>query len=115
MDINDVSHRLYETFRQARSAKGIPQEALAQELHVSQPRVAEMEARLRDGRLTKQTALIFQTAAALGLVPMFIPAEAADRVAAVVQDAQAEAVRSTWDEVFIDLGAEDESSLAPAP
>ncbi|MGE7156022.1 helix-turn-helix domain-containing protein [Methylorubrum rhodesianum] len=113
MDVTEITRQIHDTIRNARTAKGMPQEALAQSLGIPQPRIAELEARLRDGRPTKQVSLLLQAAAAVGLVPMFVPEEAVHAVKAAVEAAQMEPLPSVWDEVFVDLSEDHEENEQP--
>jgi|GEM_PF-1752330 len=112
MDMDDVAYGLYQDFRKARMARGLQQEALARDLGVAQPRIAELEARLRDGKLTKQMQLFLRAAAAMGLVPVLVPAEVAEATRTTDLGPM---VRSTWDEVFVDLAGDDEDEVEAAP
>lgn len=115
MDIADVSREIHDTIRGARTARGMAQETLAQALNVPQSRIAEFESRLRNGRPTKQVSMLLQAAAALGLVPMFVPEDAADEVKAIIEARQSTSLPSVWDEVFIDLSGDDEITPGFAP
>lgn len=115
MDVANVSRDIHDTLKGARTASGMAQEALALALGVTQPRVAEFEARLRDGRPTKQVMMLLEAAAALGLVPMFVPKDAADAVRAVIEEKRSPAIRSVWDEVFVDLGDDTDTDPVFAP
>jgi transcriptional regulator with XRE-family HTH domain len=108
MDIADVSRELHDTIRGARTAKGMTQETLAMALGVTQSRIAELETRLRDGRPTKQVSMLMQAAAAVGLVPMFVPVDAADEIKALIEHMQSPPPASVWDEAFLDLSGDDE-------
>lgn len=109
------------TLRAARKDKGLTQGQLAKRLGREQGRVSELETDLIRGRLGKdRLTLLVEMCHALDLVPVLLPrSEAVTRAQAEIHARASQSPgshpvgvgpppRSTFDELFIDLGEEEE-------
>ncbi len=115
---NDIFQQLGGALKAARRSRGLTQEQLAKRLGREQGRVSELETDLVRGRLGKdRLTLLAEICDALDLVPVLVPRAQAGTQAGKdlhVHGSWAHqthiAPRSTFDEVFVDLGDEDEES-----
>lgn len=100
--------------RNWRSKKGLSQPALAQRLGRNRARISELERDLANERWGRDRLTLFaETCDALDLVPVLVPRGRATEILRLVEGAEGSAdfhrpVRSAFDELFVDLGDEDE-------
>lgn len=106
---------LGEALRTARKTKGLTQSQLAKRLGREQGRVSELETDLARGRMGKdRLTLLVEMCDALDLVPVLLPrAEALSRTQVSPAPGSPPlsahvAPRSAFDELFIDLGEDEE-------
>lgn len=115
---NDIFPQLGGALKAARRSRGLTQDQLAKRLGREQGRVSELETDLTRGRLGKdRLTLLVEICDALDLVPVLIPRSQVGTQAGKPPPAQGSwahqthiTPRSTFDEVFVDLGDEDEES-----
>jgi transcriptional regulator with XRE-family HTH domain len=97
-----------------RSKKGLSQPALAQRLGRNRARISELERDLANERWGRDRLTLFaETCDALDLVPVLVPRGRAAEILRLVEGAEGKTdfqrpVRSAFDELFVDLGDEDE-------
>ncbi|GGL18134.1 helix-turn-helix domain-containing protein [Caulobacter rhizosphaerae] len=117
----DIFQTLGKAVKTARHAKGLTQEQLAKRLGREQGRVSELETDLTRGRLGKdRLTLLAEICDALDLVPVLVPRDQARAVASLHAGGDKDAsktgphphahglARSTFDELFVDLGDDEE-------
>lgn len=117
----DIFQTLGEAVKTARRAKGLTQEQLARRLGREQGRVSELETDLTRGRLGKdRLTLLAEICDALDLVPVLVPRDQVHAIASLQVGGDKDASqaaghphahgppRSTFDELFIDLGDDEE-------
>lgn len=117
---NDIFQQLGGALKAARHDKGLTQGQLAKRLGREQGRVSELETDLVRGRLGKdRLTLLAEICDALDLVPVLVPRAQAGALSSALAGAAPHlqgawpshahvAPRSTFDEVFVDLGDDDE-------
>lgn len=113
---NDIFPQLGGALKAARRSRGMTQDQLAKRLGREQGRVSELETDLVRGRLGKdRLTLLAEICDALDLVPVLVPRSQVGSQAGKdphVQGSWAQQTRvtprSTFDEVFVDLGDDDE-------
>nr|WP_047168060.1 helix-turn-helix transcriptional regulator [Sphingomonas sp. Y57] len=99
--------------RQIRARRGINQSGLAQRLGRNQARISELERDLSGNRLGRdRLTLLVEVCDTLDLVPILVPRARADAVLQALDQPTGNGrfqtpQRSTFDEVFVDLGADD--------
>jgi hypothetical protein len=100
-----------------RKARGLSQRAMAERVQRGPARIAEMEADLLQGRTHRdRLTLLLEMCDSLDLVPMLVPRAQAREVEALLGLGQAEtgalaspgAAPRVFDEVFVDLGGDDD-------
>lgn len=111
MSIREVSADIYAQLKAAQDGQHVTQRSLAHDLGVPQPRLSEMEGRIKSGEVTKQMELLLLAADRLGLVPMLVPKDVVPAVKTVIQDysvSQRIGRRSQFDQIWGEV-AEEES------
>ncbi|MGC6330323.1 helix-turn-helix transcriptional regulator [Rhizorhabdus sp. FW153] len=104
-----------EQLRRLRVERGWSQPALAERLGRSRPRISELERDLASNRLGRDRLTLFADICdALDVVPVLVPRARAEEVLHLVGtstsgDRRAGPVRSSFDELFVDLGDEEEA------
>lgn len=89
--------------------------ALASQMGIPQPRLSELEGRMRNGNVSKQLELLLATAETLGLVAVLVPQGAVEHVKGAIDDyeiAQRIGRRSQFDEIYDEV-AEEEAQPVP--
>ena len=115
---NDIFQQLGGALKAARRSRGLTQDQLARRLGREQGRVSELETDLTRGRLGKdRLTLLAEICDALDLVPVLVPRSQVGAQPGKPPPVQGSwthhthiAPRSTFDELFVDLGDEDEES-----
>jgi transcriptional regulator with XRE-family HTH domain len=93
----------------------ISQKELAQRLNIPQPRISELETKLKSGNMTEQLKLIADLGEQLGLSLMMVPDELVPDVHSKIQDYDIEqefGSKSIFDQIFDEV-AEYEGSPVP--
>jgi hypothetical protein len=100
---------------EGRKAKGLSQREVARRVQRSPTRVAELEADLLKERSHRdRLALVIDLCDTLDLIPMLVPRSRAGEVDRLLGRGNADApavagvARQVFDEVFVDLGEDDE-------
>uniref|UniRef100_B0T5I3 Transcriptional regulator, XRE family n=1 Tax=Caulobacter sp. (strain K31) TaxID=366602 RepID=B0T5I3_CAUSK len=121
---SDIFQQLGGALKAARRTKGLTQGQLAKRLGREQGRVSELETDLVRGRLGKdRLTLLAEICDALDLVPVLMPRAQASAMIGLQPGRDANALahgsgsqhahgppRSTFEELFVDLGDEDEEN-----
>lgn len=105
---------IYDRVRKARTQRHLSQNDLARKLNLPQPRISELETRLKSGNMTEQFKLVADLAEQLGLSLMMIPNEIVPDVQSKIQDFDIEqqfGSKSVFDQIFDDV-TEYEASAA---
>lgn len=105
-----------EQLRALRAERGWSQPALAERLGRNRARISELERDLASNRLGRDRLTLFaEICDALDVVPVLVPRARAAEVRQLVGkstmgDVRTVPVRSSFDELFIDLGDEEETA-----
>lgn len=97
---------IYERVRKARTQRHLSQKDLARKLNLPQPRISELETKLKSGNMTEQFKLVADLAEQLGLSLMMIPNEIVADVQSKIQDFDIEqqfGSKSIFDQIFDDV------------
>jgi len=99
--------------QRARRDRGLTQPQVASRVGRDPARISELERDLRRGRLGRdRLTLVAEICDALDLIPVLVPAAQAARFRALAWPSPEIGAlplpRSTFDDVFVDLGGEDE-------
>lgn len=109
----DTFRILGDQLRGWRERRRLTQPALAQRLGRDRARISELERDLRSGRWGRDRLTLFAEACdALDVVPVLVPRGRASAIRAMAGAEEGaefrKPVRSAFDELFVDLGEEDE-------
>lgn len=103
MSADNFSVQIYDRVKSARAQRKLSQQELAKRLHVSQPRISELETKLRTGNVSDQVRLIAGVAEQLGMSLMLVPNELVPSVNSIIQDYEIEqrvGPKSIFDQIF---------------
>ncbi len=104
-----------EQLRTLRAERGWSQPALAERLGRNRARISELERDLASNRLGRDRLTLFaEICDALDVVPVLAPKARAEEVRQLIGkstlgDVRTTPVRSSFDELFVDLGDEEET------
>ncbi|WP_100239965.1 helix-turn-helix transcriptional regulator [Sphingobium sp. LB126] len=110
---NDVFSLLGDQLRCWRERRSMSQLGLAQRLGRDRARISELERDLIGGRQGRDRLTLFaEICDALDLVPLLVPRSQASAIRDQVEGTRSidfnQPVRSTFDELFVDLGEDEE-------
>jgi len=111
----DIARSLGQQLVESRRARGLTQRRLAERVRITPARIAEMEADLLNGRsLRDRLTLLIALCDVLDVVPVLVPRSRVQDVNALLGRGTADApagagnARSVFDEVYVDLGDDEE-------
>lgn len=112
----EIFARLGEQLRGQRQKRGLNQPDLARRLGRNPSRISELERDLLGGRLGRDRLTLFaEICDALDLVPVLVPRSRAGEIRRMLEGEgrsarPARTVPSAFDDLFVDLGDEDEDN-----